>query len=293
MKIAIASGKGGTGKTFVSTNLFHVAYASGYPVTLIDCDAEAPNSSQFIHAETISTSYVYQLIPTIDTDVCTFCGECYDACHFNAIFYLPNRKEIRVMEELCHSCGACSYVCKHGAVKEESKIVGNVKHLLYKNLAPFIECTMNIGIASPVPTIKQAIAECQSTDLVLLDSPPGISCPFIATVETADFVVLVAEPTPFGLNDLRLSIETLQQMTIPFGVVINRDGMGNQEMENWLHEQSIPILLKIPFDIEIAHLYAEGKLVCETSELYRAKFVEMIESIYAYSQQEKPTLCKK
>lgn len=293
MKIAIASGKGGTGKTFVSTNLFYASVYDGNQITLVDCDAEAPNTTLFLKGVCESIEHVYSYFPSIDVDACAFCGKCVEACHFNAIFYLSQKKRIHVLNELCHSCGACSYVCKHGAITEHAKSIGTIKRIAYRNTSPIAECRMEIGVASPVPIIKQAIRNVDNDAMVLLDSPPGVSCPFIATVETADYVILVTEPTPFGLNDLRLSIQTLQQMGIAFGVIINRDGIGNQKMENWLNEENIPILMKIPYDSLIAETYAEGKIVSEINSMYLSKFRELMKILEENSTEQRVALCKK
>ncbi|MBN2787211.1 MAG: ATP-binding protein [Paludibacteraceae bacterium] len=285
MKIAIASGKGGTGKTFVSTNLFWVAQYAGKNCVLVDCDAEAPNVGEFLKGEKQSQEDVTQLIPVINQDACVFCGKCYEYCNYNAIFYLPERKMIQLTEELCHSCGACVVACKHGAITEKVKKTGTITKFQYAPNATILETRTEIGTASSVPIIKKGIKAIEPNQLALLDAPPGISCPFIATVESVDFVLLVTEPTPFGLNDLKLSVETLQKMQIPHAVVINRSGLGNQESYNWLKEQGIEILLEIPFDKEIAKIYSEGKMLSEVNETYRNQFLLLLEKIISVRKE--------
>ena len=279
MKIAIASGKGGTGKTFVSTNLFYTAQKSGLPVTLVDCDAEEPNVTEFISAEVYSSQKVFQHIPVIDTGICTFCGKCHEYCNYNAIVFLPGKKYIRVLEELCHDCGACVAACQFGAITEKEKLVGTVTSMYSGPHAEIVEACSEVGVYSPVPVIKQAITETDDKFLTLLDSPPGISCPFIATVDPSDFVVLVTEPTPFGLNDLKLSVETLQEIGKPFGVIINRAGMGNTEVYDWLKEKQIPLLMEIPFDREIARIYSVGRVLSEEKPEYEKHFSELLKTI--------------
>lgn len=279
MNIAIASGKGGTGKTFVSTNLFWVAQNAKKHVTLIDCDAEEPNVAEFLKGDLLATHSVSQQIPVINTDACVFCGKCYDYCSYNAIFYLPQKKMIQVNEDLCHSCGACVVACEYGAITEKEKEIGIVKQERFSSESNLIECRMEVGSYSPVPLIKRGINELNKENLNLLDSPPGISCPFIATVENVNYVVLVTEPTPFGLNDLKLSVATLRELNKPCGVVINRAGLGDRKIYDWLKEVDLPLLLEIPFDKEIAKFYSDGRIVAEHHLEYRKMFLGLLETI--------------
>jgi MinD superfamily P-loop ATPase len=252
---------------------------------LVDCDAEAPNVGEFLKGKQQAQEEVTQLIPVINQDACVFCGKCYEYCNYNAIFYLPERKMIQLTEELCHSCGACVVACKHGAITEKIKKTGTITKFQYAPNATIFETRTEIGIASSVPVIKEGIKSVDLNQLAFLDAPPGISCPFIATVESADFVLLVTEPTPFGLNDLKLSVETLQKMKIPHAVVINRSGLGNRESYNWLKEQGIEIFLEIPFDKEIAKIYSEGKMLSEVNETYRNQFLFLLEKILAVRKE--------
>ncbi|QRX63158.1 ATP-binding protein [Dysgonomonadaceae bacterium zrk40] len=279
MKIAIASGKGGTGKTFVSTNLLWVAAQKGIDCLLADCDAEEPNVAEFLAGEEDRVVEVYQLVPVIDPGKCTFFGKCYEYCSYNAILYLPERKMIQVLPDLCHDCGACSYACQAGAITEHPKLLGRVKHATYGAGQQLVEGRAEVGVYSPVPVITRAIHEAGERELVLLDSPPGISCPFIATVDRADYVVLVTEPTPFGLHDLQLSAATVRQLGKPFGVVVNRAGLGNNEIYRWMEQESIPLLLKIPFDREVARIYAEGGLPAAVDGSYREMFSLLLTQI--------------
>lgn len=276
MRIAIASGKGGTGKTFVSTNLFWVASQRGIDCVLADCDAEEPNVAEFIAGKEKRVDEVFQQVPEIDPEQCTFCGKCYDYCSYNAILYLPERGMIQVLPDLCHDCGACSYACQAGAITEHPRLLGKVKHTVCDAGQQLIEARAEVGVYSPVPVIIRAIHETGDRELVLLDSPPGISCPFIATVDRADYVVLVSEPTPFGLHDLQLSVATVRQLGKPFGVVVNRAGLGDDAIYRWLEQESIPLLLEIPFDREIARIYAEGGLPSAVNDTYREMFSRLL-----------------
>ncbi|MEN6456245.1 MAG: ATP-binding protein [Prolixibacteraceae bacterium] len=282
MKIAIASGKGGTGKTFVATNLFWVAQESRMPVTLVDCDAEEPNVAEFVSGEEQSTREVFQQVPVIDPEKCTFCGKCFEYCNYHAIVFLPQNNFIQVIPDLCHDCGACAYACKAGAIAEEPKLLGNIKAFSVNEHALLIESRSEVGVYSPVAIIKRAIKEADHRNLTLMDSPPGISCPFIATIDQADFVILVTEPTPFGLHDLKLSVTTIQQLGKSFGVVINRAGLGNHEMYDWLERNKIPLLLEIPFDKEIARIYSEGKILAKENSAYQEIFWNLLKRITHY-----------
>ena len=279
MKIAVASGKGGTGKTLVSTNLFWTAQNSGFPVTLVDCDAEEPNVAEFITGELTNSFPVTQNIPVINPELCVFCGKCYNYCNYNAIVYLPSNQFIKVVEDLCHDCGACLVACKFGAITEKEKQLGTVKSMYLNSHAELIEACADVGVYSPVPVVKKAIKEASNSYLAIFDSPPGISCPFIATVENADYVILVTEPTPFGLNDLKLSAETLKQLKRPFGVIVNRAGLGNREVFDWLKQNKITLLLEIPFDREIARIYSEGRLLAEEKPAYQLQFKQVLKAI--------------
>jgi MinD superfamily P-loop ATPase len=263
MKVAIASGKGGTGKTFVATNLFYALIRKGHNTTLVDCDAEAPNAAAFFEKKIISSDEVTQMIPVIDAGKCTFCGICHAYCNYSAIFYLPPAGMIKVLDDLCHSCGACSFACKFDAISEKPHAVGELTVFEMEGHSFIIEARTVIGTMTPVPVIKAAISKSFNFgETVIYDAPPGTSCPFIHTVSNVDFVVLVTEPTPFGLSDLKQSVETLRQMDKPFGVIVNRAGIGDEAVHQYLKNQQIDLLAEIPFDRKIAGLYSAGKLAC-------------------------------
>jgi MinD superfamily P-loop ATPase len=279
MNIAIASGKGGTGKTLVSTNLFWAAQKVGLPVTIVDCDAEEPNVTEFIQGEVFASSTVSQKIPVIDPEQCVFCGKCHEYCNYHAIVYLPPSGFIQVVEELCHDCGACSVACEFGAITEKEKKLGTVQSIYLNCHAQIIEGRAEVGVYSPVPVIKKAIKEANDKTLNIFDSPPGISCPFIATVDKADYVVLVTEPTPFGLNDLKLSVETLQHLGKPFGVIVNRANLGDDAVYKYLQKNNIALLMEIPMDREIARIYSEGRMLVDEKPEFQSQFIQLYKTI--------------
>ncbi len=280
MKIAIASGKGGTGKTFVATNIFHTLLQNNYRAMLVDCDAEAPNDIAFFNAEFINSNEVTQLVPVINTEICTFCGKCHEYCNYNAIFILPPMKIIKVIEDLCHGCGACSVACEFGAISEKPVSLGQVALYSLNKMPVLLEARTNVGVMSPVTVIKETIKQIDTkTDIVILDAPPGTSCPFIQTVASADYVILVTEPTPFGLSDLKQSVETLKIINKPCGVIINRAGLGNTKTEEYLDNENIQMLLEIPFSKKIAGLYSMGKIVAESDDIFSKQLLLVTEYI--------------
>lgn len=277
--IAIASGKGGTGKTFISTNLFNSIQKSEKSIILVDCDAEEPNDREFIPGKFQNSFDMLQKIPVIDHSKCTFCGKCYEYCNYNAIFFLGEQRMIRVLEDHCHGCGACSVACEDGAITEKDDLLGTVAQYSISPNSSLIEARMKVGVHSPVPTIKAAIKSASDAEIVLLDSPPGTSCPFIQTVAAADYVVLVTEPTPFGLSDLIQSVETLKSLGKRCGVIVNRAGLGNDEVYKYLNQENIPLLMSVPFDKNIASIYSKGKLVSNENADWEQKFNQLFYKI--------------
>jgi len=284
MNIAIASGKGGTGKTLVSTNLFWAAQKVGLPVTIVDCDAEEPNVTEFIQGEVFASSTVSQKIPVIDPEQCVFCGKCHEYCNYHAIVYLPPSGFIQVVEELCHDCGACTVACEFGAITEKEKKLGTVQSIYLNCHAQIIEGRAEVGVYSPVPVIKKAIKEANDKTLNIFDSPPGISCPFIATVDKADYVILVTEPTPLGLNDLKLSVETLQHLGKPFGVIVNRANLGDDAVYKYLQKNNIALLMEIPMDREIARIYSEGRMLVDEKPEFQSQFIQLYKTINQFNK---------
>ena len=261
MKIAIASGKGGTGKTTLSTNLTAL-FAETETVVLSDLDVEEPNSGLFIKGELVKEEIKYKMIPEWKEDTCTLCGECQKNCNFHAVIQLG--PQILVFPELCHSCYACSELCPTSSLPMISQRMGTLNHYENGNIS-FIESRLDIGQEQAVPLIAQTndyIDETFDKNIVkIFDAPPGTSCPVIEATKDVDFVILITEPTPFGLHDLKIAVETMKELRKDFGVVINRYGIGNNDVIDYCENDNIPILAKIPNSRKVAELYSMGKLI--------------------------------
>ena len=276
MKIAVASGKGGTGKTTVATNLAYMASRNGQSVAYLDCDVEEPNGHIFLKPEITHREPVGILIPQVDEGKCTLCGKCGEICQYSAIICVG--KKVLVYPELCHACGGCSLVCPEGAIVEVPREMG----LLETGQAgaiQFAQGLLNIGEAMSPPVIKVVKAAASETDLVITDVPPGTSCPVIESIRDCDFVLLVTEPTPFGLNDLKLAVEMVRLLELPFGVLINRADVGDRGVHSYCHEEHIKILAEIPDDRKVAEAYSRGEMICEVLPNYQALFAQLLKDV--------------
>lgn len=261
MILSIASGKGGTGKTTIATNLA----LSLDSAQLIDCDVEEPNSHVFLDVALKELEDVFVTLPQIDKEKCSYCGKCSNFCAYNALAVVP--QDVLVFSELCHSCNGCALVCPEDAISWKTRVIGSLQHGAINNSLEFYQGQLNVGEMQAVPVIKALKKHIDPDKNVIIDSPPGTSCPVIETVTDSDYCILVTEPTPFGLHDLKLAVDVLNHLEVPFGVIINRDGFGNDAVETYCKDHNLPILLKIPHDERIAHLYSEGKaFVTEMAE---------------------------
>ncbi|RKZ15722.1 ATPase [bacterium] len=261
MKVAVASGKGGTGKTTLSTNLA-MFMAQTEPVVLVDLDVEEPNSGLFIHGDMIHDERRHKMIPAWQENTCSLCGNCQKVCNFNAIMMLG--PTIMVFPELCHGCYACSELCPTSSLPMQPKAMGDLRHTRTGNL-DLIESRLLISEQQAVPLIKQTIKYVDdrfaADVLTIFDSPPGTSCPVIEVTKNADLVVLVTEPTPFGLHDLKLAVDTIRQLGKQFVVVLNRYGIGDDQVERYCAQEGIQLLARIPNSRRVAEIYSAGGLL--------------------------------
>lgn len=273
MIISIASGKGGTGKTTVATNM---AVSLGSDVQLLDCDVEEPNSHLFLNPEFSETKTIYAPVPEVDKDKCTLCGKCGEICQFKAIVVIG--ETVLPFHELCHSCGGCMEVCPENAIREVGRELGVIQKG-HRNGIEFIHGRLRVGEAMSPPLIKKVRALTDPNKLTIIDAPPGTSCPVIESMRNTDFVLLVTEPTPFGLHDLKLAAGAVRLLNIPHGLVINRSDMGDDQVQAYAEREDIPVLLEIPFDRKIAEAYSKGELMVAAMPEWREKFIGLHQKI--------------
>jgi MinD superfamily P-loop ATPase len=281
MVIAVASGKGGTGKTTVATSFALALAESGMQVACLDCDVEAPNAHLFLRPALDNYKQVDLLIPEVDSDVCTVRGVCAEVCQFHAIVTLSGKT--LVFPELCHGCGSCTLVCPEKAITEIPKSLGHLESGSVNGGIYFAHGVLNIGQPMAVPVISQLKdwqAFPQST-ISIIDAPPGASCPVVESLRGADYVLLITEPTPFGLHDLRLAVQLTRELNIPAGVIVNRDGIGDDGVDAYCRESDMPILMRIPFDRDLGANLAQGKTLVEVAPEYKQRFRDLYSRIEA------------
>jgi MinD superfamily P-loop ATPase len=285
MIITVASGKGGTGKTTVAVSLALSLIADNLSVSrnplFLDCDVEEPNAALFLKPVFDQHEEVGIQIPEVDFSKCTYCGRCAEVCQYHAIAVVGQK--VLIFPELCHGCGSCTLNCPEGAIHEVLNVTGVIEMGHASSIA-FGQGVMNVGQAMAVPIIRQlkqrAIPPDTSQQVVILDASPGTSCPVVESMHGADFVLLVTEPTPFGLHDLRLTVEVARdELGLPVGVVVNRDGVGDRGVDEYCAAENVPILMRIPLDRRIAEAYSEGVPLVEALPEYRARFRELYQRI--------------
>lgn len=258
MRIAVASGKGGTGKTTIATNLAYLAAQAGRRVVYADCDVEEPNGHLFLAPTITQEISIDRLLPVVDRDRCILCGRCSEVCRYGAIACVG--RSVLVFSELCHSCGGCQLACPEAAITEVPRSLGRVRLGVSGKLG-FIDGCLNVGEAMSPPAIRAVKAAIPvDADLVFLDCPPGTSCPAIESVRGADLVLLVTEPTPFGLHDLELAVQMIRALQLPFAVVVNRADVGDRKVWQYCGRQHITILAEFPDDWDVAGAYSRGQL---------------------------------
>jgi MinD superfamily P-loop ATPase len=274
MKIAVLSGKGGTGKTTVSSSLAFIS-----KMLLIDTDIEEPNSHIFLKGNIEDIKSVYTRFPEVNMEKCNLCGECGNFCKFNAI--IPAKKRVIVFGEACHDCGGCEIVCKNGAISWEKREIGKI----YTGKTHFNSVNkygkLNIGEMSGVKIIKEIYKNTEEKDF-LIDCPPGTACTTVSAVEVADFAIIVVEPSPFGLSDMKLVVQLLRDMKIPFGVVINKFDEDENIVKKYCDDEKIEIIGTIPFDRKIAETYSKGEIIAEALPEYRENFETILKRVKSY-----------
>ncbi|MCW4011106.1 MAG: ATP-binding protein [Candidatus Bathyarchaeota archaeon] len=272
MIVTVASGKGGTGKTSIAVNM---ALSVGN-LQFFDCDVEEPNAYLLLNPELHGTEPVYASIPMVNKELCNFCGECSRFCQFNALFVAPEK--ILVFPELCHSCGGCALVCPQKAITWEKHQIGTLKFCGVDDLT-LVYGELDVGKPLAVPIIKAVKNHIAADKDAIVDSPPGTSCPFVETVRGSDFCVLVTEPTPFGLHDLKIALQVLKTMQIPFGVVVNRAGLGDRKIYDYCNDQNVRILMEIPYQRQIAELYSKGVPFSVEMPEWKEQFQKLFDEI--------------
>lgn len=275
MIISVASGKGGTGKTLVATSLA-LSIRSAEKVQFLDCDVEEPNAHIFLKPVFTETEAVNISVPEVNRDKCSYCGRCAEVCAYHAITVFGN--QVLVFPALCHGCGACSYLCPEKAIREREREIGVIESGRSADIE-FVQGKLAIGEAMSPPVIRKVREKALSDATVIIDAPPGTSCPVVEAVKKSDFCLLVTEATPFGLNDLALAVETVRELNIPSGVIINRAGAADDKLSDYCRSQDIPVMLSIPLDIEIARLYSRGITLAEGMPEWRSNFSDLFQKI--------------
>ncbi len=273
-RVAVASGKGGTGKTTVAVSLAVLLAEQEVPIQYLDCDVEEPNGHIFLKPEIKETEEAGILVPVVENALCDGCRKCAEACEFHAII-VP--KKAVIFPELCHGCGGCLRACPTGAITEVLRTVGVVERGRAGKIS-FVQGRLNIGEAMAPPLIRAVKRNVQPTGLALLDAPPGTACAVVTTVKDADYVLLVTEPTPFGLNDLKLAVELMRSLVRPFGVVVNR-ACGDDSVQRYCREEAIELLAEIPDDRAVAESYSRGELPLHTVAAFREAMELLMERV--------------
>jgi MinD superfamily P-loop ATPase len=275
MIISVASGKGGTGKTLVATSLALSIKDEGM-VQLLDLDVEEPNDYILLRPVLTGSEPVNIPIPVVAEDKCTHCGKCARVCVYHAIAVLGDR--VLTFPQLCHGCGACSYLCPEKAISEEPRQMGVVEWG-HADGVNFTHGILNVGEAMAPPVIRKVKEHSHGNGIVIRDIPPGTSCPVVEAIKGSDYCLLVTEPTPFGLNDLALAFEMVKKLGIPHGVILNRSGVGDSGVEEYCRKENLPILLTVPLDMEIARLYSRGIALVDGMPQWKIHFKRLSNDI--------------
>jgi len=276
LNISIASGKGGTGKTTIAANMAYMLAQSGQSVAYVDCDVEEPNGHLFLKPEISDTTEVSIPIPKVNYEKCNFCGKCAEVCSFNAIAVLADK--VMIFPSMCHGCGGCYHLCPEEAIEEIDRPIGVVNKGTGQGVI-FIEGRLNVGEAISPPITRAAKQVMPISGISLIDAPPGTSCPVLEAIGGTDYVILVTEPTPFGLNDLKLAVGMVRVLDLPFGVIVNRSDIGDDRVDEYCREEKIDVLLKIPFDRQYAADSSRGDLIMKHHPEYGDKLMQVFKNI--------------
>jgi MinD superfamily P-loop ATPase len=273
MIISVASGKGGTGKTTIATSL---AAVLGTQAQILDCDVEEPNCHILLKPTIQSRETITLPVPVVNVEACNLCGKCGDICRFSAIIVIGD--QVLTFPELCHGCGGCTLLCPEKAIHEGTRELG-VLEIGFAGPVEFVHGILRVGEAMSPPLIRAVKSKINRSKIAILDAPPGASCPVINTVAGSDFIIMVTEPTPFGLHDLAIAEEAVSLLGIPVGIVLNRSDIGDTEVQAFCRAKNIPILAEIPHDRKIAEGYARGDLLVTSAPEYRTLLLGMIDTI--------------
>lgn len=276
--IAIASGKGGTGKTTIAVSLANRFAAQGRKVALLDCDVEEPNANLFLKTEIRVKETIYTPIPEVDEDKCNGCGRCEEVCNFNAIVIVKQKP--LVFPDLCHSCGGCVMECPEKALYEVQKEVGILEEG-YNEKVIYAGGRLKIGQPVSPPLIKALKSNCYSADVRIIDAPPGTSCPVVESLRGNDCAVLVTEPTPFGLNDLKLAVGMVRRLGIPFGILINRSDIGDDSVLQYCREEKLELIASVPHSRPLAEAYSRGDFV----KFFIAEFPQVFDALVSFADK--------
>lgn len=276
LKIAIASGKGGTGKTTIATNLAVSISQTGQTVQYLDCDVEEPNGHIFLKPQIECSKDVAVGVPDVDIDKCTGCGKCAKLCQYSAIICLKDKP--LVFEQMCHSCGGCMAICPEEAIIEKQRKVG-IAEFGKSNGVYFGHGRLDIGAIQTPALIKYVKEQIKEDAINIIDAPPGTSCPVIKAIKGSDFVLLVTEPTPFGLNDLELAVGMVRELNLPFAAAVNRSDIGDDAVVQYCQREDIEVVIQIPNDRKIAESYSRGMLIVEAMPDYNQTFLKLYEDI--------------
>jgi len=276
LKISVASGKGGTGKTTIATNLAVAIANTGKDVVYLDCDVEEPNGSIFLKPEIKKQFDVSVPVPKVDLGKCTFCGDCSAACEFHAIAVLG--KTVVVFPSLCHGCGGCYDICPEDAIEEIPRTIGHISCGVGMGVE-FFEGRLNVGEALSPPVTKAMRELNTDSEVLIIDAPPGTSCPVIEAINGTDFVILVTEPTPFGLNDLQLAVGMVREIGLPYAVVINRSDIGDNRTKEYCQKEKIDILMEMPYDRKVAEAYSRGEMMFSIDSRYEKSLLKLYQNV--------------